>query len=445
MKKLSALIIIAFITITINAQTTKQKLDSIVFQDYQDEAWITWKSYVYSYDDIGNQTQEKFMLLNEDGGMDIWKQMDYKYYSDHSLSQYTLTTADEYSYPEIREVYKENMDYNIDGLIEQRTISWKKHLTSEWELENKINYMYDEFNNVVSVIDSTFDFNVTGEFEPSSKDDFTYNTNNKLITHINSDWWNDEYWREHDKYEYSYNDNGELTQKTEFNKFGLPDWKDEKKTEYTYDESGNNTQELIYSFFETEGWVLAEKLEFSYDSFNNRTQYLNYSWSNNDWIQSQKTDWNLNTNYAYEELINPFFSQDEEIGDDGFGMYGSYNDNFNSMLTNNNISKWNSTTESWTDYTKSSFYYSETFLNVSNLSDSKIRIYPNPASSFIEFDMEDKFQPLTFKLFDLNGKLVLRSEITSGKRISVRGFTSGMYFYQLTTSTNVIKGKVILQ
>ena len=444
MKKISTLIIITFITITINAQTTKQRLDSIMFQDYHNEEWITSKSYIYSYDDLGHQTQEKYLTLNDEGGMSIWKQMDYDYNEDHRLSQYILSSIDENSYLEIKEIYKEELDYYENGLLKEKTIFLKNSLTFEWELENKINYLYDEFNNIVSMVDSIMDLHVSGEFEPNTKDDFTYNAQNKLINHINSDWWNDTYWKEHEKDEYSYSENGRLIQKIEFNKFGSLNWKEEKKTEYTYDDLEDITQKLISSFSDVEGWVLDEKLEYSYDMFNNRIQYLSSSWINNEWVKAQKTDWNLNTNYSSEDLILPSFITDE-IGDDGFGMMNTYENNFNNMLIDNNISKWNSTTESWTDMVRSTFHFSEIFLHVPNLEKSTISLYPNPATNYIIFYMEDKFQTVRFKLFNINGKLVLSKEILLGSKISVREYKSGMYFYQLTTSTKTIKGKVILQ
>ena len=446
MKRLSTLIILVFIASTINAQTTKQKLDSIVFQNYYDEAWTTSKSYLYTYDEQGIQTQEKYLISNEDGGMITWKQMDYEYDTNHHLSQYTLAAVDEYSYPEIREVYRENMDYNMDGLMAQKTISWKNPVTLKWEWDSKTNYEYDEYENLVFKVDSGRTACAIPEWVPHRKSEFTYNSNNDLFIQLESVYsWTDEQWHDHDKQEYHYNSNGVLIQEMTYTKFGVPDWLEERKTEYTYDELGNTTQEAFYSFSDAEDWLMDRKLEFSYDSFNNRTQYIRYLWNIDELVQSQKMDWTFNTNYDYGELVNPFFSENDEIGDDGFGMFGTYDDNFSNMLAGNNIFSWNSITETWTGYMRSSFHYSEIFLGVSNLSESIISIYPNPATNFIEFNIENKSQAMTFKLFDINGKLVICKEITSTSRISVSEFKSGLYLYQIMLDKEVLHGKVILQ
>ncbi len=444
MKKLITLFIIVFFSQFLMAQTIKQRLDSITNQDFYEGAWITTNAYVYKYDILGNQTQEKYLILNEDGGMDILKQTDYSYYPNHTLSQLILSTIDENNYPEVIEAYKENIDYNDDGLIDQKIISYKNPITLQWELNEKINFEYDEFKNLILRIDSSSSGCVTPEWEPNRRNEYNYNTNNNLITHLVYSW-TDEQWRDHDKFDYSYNEEGELIQEIRSTRFGLPDWKEERKLDYEYDDSGNKIQIIYSSFSELNTWLVTEKINLSYDDWNNMIQYIGYSWDDNQWNKAYKRDWEMNTDYAYNELILPYFDDGENLIDDGIGLHpiGTFEQCFNYMLNESFGFKWND--GSWSNINHSSFHYSQFYTGIENVSENTIHIFPNPASDFIEFNIGDETQSMTFKLFDLNGKLVINKEVSSANRTSVNGFKNGMYFYQLISNSVVWSGKVMIQ
>ena len=442
MKKISALIFIAFITITINAQTTKQKLDSIVFQDYYNGEWKTSTSYIYAYDEQGVQTQEKFMINNAEGGMDIWKQVDYSHDADNKLTQRIFSQQDGNNSQELVLIFKEDIVYNSNGLIDLKTMDLINQETAEWMINAKTEYEYNASNQLSLKTKSYWDA-IDGLWVPDIKDEFFYE-NGLLISDIHYDW-QDEQWRANSKNEYSYREDGKVSQKLVFDRFGLPDWLEKYKIDYIYDENGNKIQEIGYSFSENNNWVEISKYEYSYDSDNNMNEYITYNWQDNSWVQSEKFTWEVNTNYIYEDLILPYFDNGEALIDDGIHLYpmGSYKTLFNNMLKGYQSFKW--LNNSWTSISQSSFQYSQITLGLEEFSKNTINVFPIPASDYIVFEMEGYTQPMTVQLFDLNGKLCLSEELKADGKISLSKFNRGMYFYQLTRGNDVISGKFILQ
>jgi len=442
MKKLSVLIIIAFIALTINAQTAKQKLDSIVFQDYHNGEWNTSTSYIYTYDEQGVQTQEKFMINNADGGMDIWKQVDYSHDADNKLTQRIFSQRDGDNSQELVMMFKEDITYNSNGLIDIKTMDLRNYELAEWIINAKTEYEYNASNQLSLKTKSYWDA-IDGLWVPDIKDEFFYE-NGLLISDIHYDW-QDEQWRANSKNEYSYRGDGKVSQKIVFDRFGLPDWLEEFKIDYIYDENGNKIQEIGYSFSGKDNWVEISKYEYSYDSDNNMNEYTTYNWQDNSWAESEKFTWEVNTNYIYEDLILPYFDNGEALIDDGIHLYpmGSYKTLFNNMLEGYQSFKW--LNNSWTLISQSSFQYSQFLLGLEGLSKNIINIFPIPASDYVVFEMDGFAQSMTVKLFDLNGKLCLSEELKADGKISLSMLNRGVYFYQVTTGNDVINGKLILQ
>ena len=446
MKKLIILFIIVFFSQLLIAQTIKQRLDSIANQDFYEGAWLTTNAYVYKYDIIGNQTQEKYLFLNEDGGMDIFKQTDYSYYPDHTLSQLILSTTDEYSYPEVTETYKENIEYNTEKLIDQKIISYKNPITLQWELDKKINYEYDEFLNLIIQVDSGRTGCTPPEWEPSRRNEYTYNTNNDLLIQLESDYSSsDEQWIANYKYEYLYNEDGELIQELRSTKFGLPDWEEERKFDYEYDDSGNKTQIIYSSFSELNTWLVTEKIELSYDVWNNMTQYIGYFWGDNQWNKAYKRDWEVNANYTYNELILPYFDDGDNIIDDGIGLHpiGTFEQCFNHMLNESFSDRW--VDGSWSNINHSSFHYSELNMSIPEIFENPIYFYPNPANDFIILEANNNGQESIIEIYDTKGQLILSEELPQDRKISLSTLKDGIYIYKLITKTRVFGGKIIKQ
>jgi hypothetical protein len=87
-------------------------------------------------------------------------------------------------------------------------------------------------------------------------------------------------------------------------------------------------------------------------------------------------------------------------------------------------------------------------VGIKDLSQSAIRITPNPASTIFTLQSENTFPPQTsFQLFALSGRMVLQQEIKEKtNRIDISGLSKGMYLYSvLKEKERMGEGKVIIE
>ena len=76
----------------------------------------------------------------------------------------------------------------------------------------------------------------------------------------------------------------------------------------------------------------------------------------------------------------------------------------------------------------------------------KFSVYPNPTNSILNFEFPASGN-VTIKLMDITGRVLDRQEIANGTTasFSVRGYTAGLYLYQVITAGNTQSGKFIVK
>ena len=75
-----------------------------------------------------------------------------------------------------------------------------------------------------------------------------------------------------------------------------------------------------------------------------------------------------------------------------------------------------------------------------------IRLYPNPASSFINIQKDDAYDSLQFDIYNLSGKKVLSDNINSNsKKISTHNLSSGIYLMRIKSDTAITTKKLIIK
>ena len=82
--------------------------------------------------------------------------------------------------------------------------------------------------------------------------------------------------------------------------------------------------------------------------------------------------------------------------------------------------------------------------------DIQLLVYPNPSTDLIYFriDAKQRSSMMSISFFDLNGQLMKTEQVNSigDVPIDLRGFASGMYFYQLNNAEGLVAtGKVMIQ
>jgi hypothetical protein len=78
----------------------------------------------------------------------------------------------------------------------------------------------------------------------------------------------------------------------------------------------------------------------------------------------------------------------------------------------------------------------------------ELQVYPNPASTFVQFELPDLMEPLSLFIFDSRGNLVHRTACTIRKsyRLDTGAWSSGVYFYKLSSKSGISRsGKLLIQ
>ncbi len=131
----------------------------------------------------------------------------------------------------------------------------------------------------------------------------------------------------------------------------------------------------------------------------------------------------------------------------------SYNINLNTVpvhMTGNakiNYYAFNGTTDA--SGCNDSIYINDVMTSIDNYSTTEINatIYPNPSSSAVTISLDDVNDNYNFTIYNNIGQVVMSKVIIENRlSFSVQDFNNGIYYYQITNSSNKIKsGKLIVQ
>lgn len=78
------------------------------------------------------------------------------------------------------------------------------------------------------------------------------------------------------------------------------------------------------------------------------------------------------------------------------------------------------------------------FSSVSEESNSKLLVYPNPTNGKIHLSVQDQS---SYKIIDMNGKLIQNGSAFANQSIEVSSLTSGIYFIEIESSSEILRSK----
>jgi hypothetical protein len=81
---------------------------------------------------------------------------------------------------------------------------------------------------------------------------------------------------------------------------------------------------------------------------------------------------------------------------------------------------------------------------IKDIEASAIAIYPNPAKDNIHITLPTNVHQATFILYDMQGKVLIRKEISSQDVVSVSNFAASVYIYNVITEKQNHRGKLII-
>ena len=455
------------------AQTVKQQLDSMVYEGPDNSGeLIIYSKEIHTYTangDIKQSHWHQFYVRNPDVPLSNYK-TENAYDSNRNCIQnmtFFWSTIDN----QWVAVLKDDKIYDSNTKLTQSTNYAWDFKVSQWvgrskadhiynlsgQIIQNANYEWDKIDNQwvgVSKSELASDSNegvntfytwdkITSQwiFESKSKDESTYDSNGNLTQSVRFGWDKiNGQWYYRYKNEINYNSTDRQTLLGDYHWDLINEkWVLEKKIESTYNSSDQLTQG-IQSY--RNGWETVasekDKSEYSYDTYGKLILTLHYIYSSGQFILNTKSEftYDLNgkqtgtINYAWDSITSQW-----KIGEDTGNSYNSYGNKFQSIVSYKSDIRG-----------KTTWYYSdvETFITAP-VSAIEVKCFPNPASEYMTFDIEDISQPSSVELIDMQGKKVVSQILPQNKQIQVSQLKSGMYFYRIQQNNKTYKGKVVVK
>ncbi|MCK5782618.1 MAG: T9SS type A sorting domain-containing protein [Flavobacteriales bacterium] len=330
------------------------------------------------------------------------------YYWDGS--NFLLSSKNSFSYDSSKNILEE-IEYSRRG--------------SSWAFSRRIVYSYDGLNNLSDEIHYKYQLNEWGYI---SKNVYTYDTFNNLTEDNYYTW--DGLWEISYRTIYSFDDSN-LTEYIMYNCDGSS-CTPAKRYSYIYDNYDRKI-EMLESTWNLE-WVNVAKRTVSFDGAGNVESFYSFVWENESWLNStRRVSYTYNNDYAFSDLVLPQFSE--------FESYSS--SVFNHLLLGYKQESW--VVNSWEDYYEAKFTFVDHNLGLSVDNKLGLKIYPNPTSSYINFEFDNINKPTTFDLFDINSRLIISKTIENSTKVNLSNFDRGVYFYRIYNSSISHGGKIILK
>ncbi len=428
---------------------TKQKLDSVIYEQYDNTngQWVATNKYEYGYNANGKvilqiRYKPQSNSLKDQNQWIGTVKSEYSYDNNNILTQGIMFIWDNdagnwvFSY---KSEYSHDSDRN---LIQVLDYSWDEN-TNQWVKTWKIEFTYDANGYLTLAIGSGYDDDA-GQWVYSFKAEYNYDNDGNLTMETDYDW-DENQWTEDYKYEYEYDGNGYLVTHTEYYWDGQ--WLKDSKYEYTYDNNGNMILEEEY-YWDGQ-WLKDGKYEYVFDDNGNLTEKLVYNWDENagSWEVMFKDENTYNNSYPFDELVLPIIYDEDYIFyflDSWWQLY------YHHMLLTTITSYPEEGFREWNDKYKTTLHYSEVeIVGIVEENDNNIRIYPNPAGNeFKVYNLKFKVESSKIELYDLNGRKILEKQIPEGSeevKINVSRFHSGVYMCRISTEKGSITKKLIIQ
>lgn len=415
----------------------KQKLDFMIFEGYDGSAgeYVNYFKEEFIYNSSGKNTQ---LLMHEwDGDRNEWFSYFKSEFSFDDRGNKTKGLGFLWDPDATQWVnsFKEEMDYDENNNLTNHTgYNWID-TTGQWKAVDKDDYTYNSNGKVLSQIDYVWN-DSTSQWIYTFKVEDTYEGNDSMF-YISYDWDKTEgAWIPRNRTDKFFDATGNVIRNVDSNWDDLLNqWIASYKTEITYDANGNVIRYVDFEWDEESvSWLMNYRDEYIFDSFGNLIRLEGYSMvdSTNQWSLNWKTEFAYDNTFSLNDLILP----------DQFFLLPIFNHKLVEM-----VGWYLDDSLNWVPSERYSFLFSEININgISDISLSKITVFPNPATDVIILESDNPFESSRFELTDMQGRRVV-SEVLNGTRsqISVAELSSGIYFFEISHQGKVHNGKIMIR
>ena len=382
--------------------------------------------FLYEYDDRLNCTKE--MRYYDDWLEDVFENT-----YDEFNRLISMTHIDNYYNSTIKEEYT----YNAQGLIMEEIASYP--LNGSWKPFDKWTYEYDEDENMTlavryvlyagdewseyrkltceyenGLMQTAVFYHFEDEWQPESKNDFSYNTQGLCIEEIISEYIYED-WAFSEKNGYFYNEQGLRSERIFYDYYANGEWHSHTRSVYEYD-AENNLVSLVYYGHpsNSQAWTNTEKYEYTYDANNNCTSYLRYYYNSGNW----------HFDYGYGMTYDPTVDIEQIAGLDRFWdalweemmVYAPVYSKLQQLTLLENGEP---------DYLMD-FHYSG-FNSIDDSTENHLAVWPNPATETVYIEGSEVAE---MQVYNALGQMV--KTVRGTNEIDLSGLVNGVYLLRVT-------------
>jgi hypothetical protein len=99
----------------------------------------------------------------------------------------------------------------------------------------------------------------------------------------------------------------------------------------------------------------------------------------------------------------------------------------------------------WSDFSDYSGCITEVGIATSDVATAGIAVYPNPMQDVISIVLPENTTQASFRLYDMQGRLLLEQTLTADEKVVVSQLSSGIYLYNLNVNGERQIGKIVKQ
>ncbi len=309
----------------------------------------------------------------------------------------------------------------------------------------KVEFYYNEKGQNTSLINFSWSTSLMA-YELKEKKEFSYNENGQCSSEHYYLWdktLNE--WVVKNRTDKSYDGNGQVLLSNYYQWIKEENkWDFMSKTDYsnTYN-IGNKQLEYITSFTTKKGSTDIERKKWEFGSYEDGKVIRLYNWQTNNWVETYKEYYFFGTNQVFIKYSGPQMS-----GQLTYDM----NFRYSSLVVPENYLFDDCLLPLKYDYkymitsivgfsglwTKRYYYSPMIITGLNNQELSRISVFPNPATDFINIQWTGNQQNMNVELYDIAGRKVLNAKIHNNSRLSVKHYRGGIYLINIVDENNII-------
>lgn len=420
--------------------------------DNTNSVWRGGDSSIISYDANGNDNYIFYRSYNTSSSSWDPSVIRYKSYSpSNKIVLYVDSFLNSTNYIfSFKDVYVYDSNDSLQIITQSK---WNTSLSS-WQYNNRVQYSYTATGKTNVYLLQNFN---GSSWVNSSRVTYSYNSSDQLISALGEQWnTGTSSWQNYSKTTYTNDANGNvLIQVNQLWNTTTNAWVNSNRTTNTYNSSNYLTSQIVEGWITgSSSWLNSTNESITYNSLNIISHDVVKWWNTSlsSWKNHSQYTLTFDANNIPATQVNQNWDDVNSVWVNNYQYTFTYNNHH--YQTFRYIQSWNTTLNSWGNTEQDYYWFENNPLSISNpnLIDTKIKLYPNPASDNVIFETNfDTPQNIDVYIIDASGKLCFNTKTYQSNigmqllNISTKNLSSGQYSVIIKAGDqNIVKPLLIM-